>query len=62
MALVFKIGDYKQIRLLPKNFPTCNNFKLNVEPIRLGGKSSGSRLTHQVSWIGIVVIATILLY
>lgn len=27
MAIVFKVGDYHQMRPLPKNFPTCYNFK-----------------------------------
>lgn len=26
MALIFKVGDYNQMRPLPQNFPYCSNF------------------------------------
>lgn len=26
MALIFKVGDYNQMRSLPQNFPYCSNF------------------------------------
>lgn len=29
MAIVFKVGDYNQMRPLPKNFPTCYNYKVD---------------------------------
>lgn len=44
MALIFKVGDYNQMRPLPENFPYCSNYYPTEEKIISGAHATSNSL------------------
>lgn len=55
MALIFKVGDYDQMRPLPKNFPYCSNFV----PTKTSLNSRAHTVDYNLCIITILLIVTI---
>lgn len=62
MSIVFKVGDYHQMRPIPKNFPTCYNYKVDsMNDHGHGDSISIHYYQRQLLTISIVISLIILL-
>lgn len=62
MAIVFKVGDYHQMRPTPKNFPTCYNYEIDMHDHRHEHGHSGTMSAHysSYSWQRTLILSTLI--